>query len=197
MTPYGQLRRPLCEPARRAGAATKIVCLAIACLLAAFNLSARSPAEYEVKAAFLFNFAKFVEWPQKVFVNNTEPIVIGIVGEDPFGDAFAAIVKEQTAQGRKIEIRNYKVDEDCGGCHLLFVPRSVGSQTRDILQRIRGRPILTVGESEDFLRHGGNINFALVDKTVRFDINAKAAEQVGLKASSKLLAIARSVISSS
>src|SRR5687767_3410760 len=111
MIPYEHLRRPPCEPARR-GTEIKILCLAIACLLTAFNLSARSPAEYEVKAAFLFNFAKFVEWPTNVFPSERESIVIGIVGDDPFGDAFAAIVKEETAQGRKVEIRHYRANED-------------------------------------------------------------------------------------
>jgi hypothetical protein len=196
MTPYGHLERPVCKPARRAGTATKIACLLICWLLTAFHLSARAPAEYEVKAAFLFNFVKFVEWPTNVFPSDNKSIVIGIVGDDPFGEAFTAIVKEQTAQGRKVEIQHYKANEDFNDCHLLFVTRSVAGQTEDILQRIRGRPILTVGENEDFLRQGGIIGFALVQKTVRFDINPKAAEQVGLKASSKLLAVARSIVHS-
>jgi len=194
---HGHFTTPLCEPAgREAGRGMKTLCLTIFFLLTAVNLIAR-PGEYEVKAAFLFNFARFVEWPAKALVRNGDPIVIGIVGDDPFGDALLQIAKEQTAQGRKIEIRYYKADEDCSASHLLFLSRSVAAQTEEILQRLQGRPILTVSEKEGFVRQGGVIEFALVEKTVRFDINATIAMQVGLKVSSKLLAVARSVINSS
>lgn len=167
-------------------------------LLAAMTLQVgAAPTEYQVKAAFLLNFAKFVEWPPKVFSDTNVTLVIGIVGEDPFGDALPQIIQGQTAQGRRIEIRRFKPDEDCGGCQVLFLSRSVADQTEAILQRLQGRPVLTVSEKEDFARRGGVIGFALVDKAVRFDINARAAEALELKISSKLLAVARSVLKTS
>jgi hypothetical protein len=175
----------------------RAVCLLLLFLLATFSLNARQPSEYEVKAAFLLNFAKFVEWPPKAFPDSNAPLVIGILGDDPFGDVLPKIVKDQTAQGRRIEIRYFKDDEDYGNCHVLFLSRSVADQTKDILQGLQGRPILTVSDKEDFTRQGGVINFALVEKTVRFDINAQAAEAADLKVSSKLFAVARSVVKSS
>lgn len=167
------------------------------CTLLASGLNARPPTEYEVKAAFLFNFSKFVEWPPKAFTSESSPMVIGIVGDDPFGDALAQLVKDQTAQGRNIEIRHFAADEDCSASHLLFLSRSVAARTGEILRRIQGRPIVTVSEKDNFVRQGGVIGFVLVEDSVRFDINASTAERVGLKASSKLLAVARSVVNTS
>jgi hypothetical protein len=171
--------------------------VALLFLLASFNSSARQVGEYEEKAAFLLNFAKFVEWPPKAFQDANAPFVIGIVGDDPFGGALPQIVKGQTAQRRRIEIRHYKVAEDCGGCHLLFLSRPVAAQSEEILQRLKGQPVLTVSEQENFVRQGGTIGFVVVGKSVRFDINAKAAAAANLKISSKLLAVARAVLKSS
>jgi hypothetical protein len=172
------------------------VCVALLFLLPTFSLNGRESGEDEVKAAFLLNFAKFVEWPSKAFHDSKAPFVIGIVGADPFGDALLQIVKGQTAQRRRIEIRHFKLAEDCGDCHLLFLSRSLVAQTDHILKRLEGRPVLTVSEKENFVRQGGVIGFAVVDKSVRFDINAKAAAAADLKVSSKLLAVAREVLQS-
>jgi hypothetical protein len=171
--------------------------IALLLLLGAFSLSARQPGEHEVKAAFLFNFAKFVEWPAKAFPDPNAAVVIGIVGDDPFGDVLPLLVQGQTAQGRRIQIRHFTNENECGDCHLLFLSRSVAGRTGEILRRLQGRPVVTVSEREDFVRQGGMIGFALVDKTVRFDINTKAAEAVAVRLSSKLLAVARSVVKSS
>ena len=166
-------------------------------LLATFNSTARQVGEYEEKAAFLLNFAKFVEWPPKAFQDANAPFVIGIVGDDPFGAALLQIVKGQTAQGRPIKIRHFKVAEDYDGCHLLFLSRSLAAQTDHILKRLEGQPVLTVSEQDNFVRQGGTIGFVVVGKSVRFDINAKAAAAANLKVSSKLLALARVVLKSS
>jgi len=171
--------------------------LALLFLLATLSLKARQVGEYDVKAAFLLNFAKFVDWPPKGFPDASAPLVIGIVGDDPFGAALPQLVQGQTALGRRIEVRHFKADEDCAACHLVFLSRSVAGRTEEILQRLKGRPVLTVSEKDDFVRQGGVIGFALVDKSVRFDINARAAEAADLKISSKLLAVARSVLKSS
>jgi hypothetical protein len=154
----------------------------------------RSPSEYEVKAAFLYNFAKFVEWPAPSFKSETAPFVLGIVGEDPFGNALPAVVEHEQVKGRPVEIRHYREGEDFTGCHLLFISRSEAKRLRQLLPAADKNSILTVGEDADFLSQGGMINFALVNKSVRFDINKKATTQAGLKISSKLLAVARSVV---
>ncbi len=182
---------------RTGTAAWTSACLALLFLLATFNSTARQIAEYEEKAAFLLNFAKFVEWPTKAFQDANTPFVIGIVGDDPFGDNLLQIVKGQTAQRRRIEIRHFKVAEDYDGCHLLFLGRSLVAQTAHILKRLDGQPVLTVSEQENFVRQGGTIGFVVVGKSVRFDINAKAAAAANLKVSSKLLAVARAVLKSS
>lgn len=178
------------------GRSGAVVLLCIACLLTP-RVAAGQPTEYEVKAAFLLNFTRFVEWPQMAFPDPGAPLVIGIVGEDPFGDVLPKLVQGQKAQGRPIEIRRFREAEDCGDCHVLFLSRSVADEAKRILRRLGSRPVLTVNENEDFVRDGGVIRFALVNETVRFDINLKAAEAAELKVSSKLVAVARSVVKSS
>ncbi len=168
--------------------------LAILVLLPTLGLGGRQSEEYEVKAAFLLNFAKFVEWPSKAFPDSKSPFVIGIVGVDPFGDALPQLIKRQTVQQRPIVIRRFKVAEDFSGCHILFLSRSLAAQTDHVLERMKELPVLTVSEREDFVQRGGVIGFAHADKAVRFDINVQAAAAVDLKVSSKLLAIARVVV---
>jgi hypothetical protein len=186
------------KKAFRTGAAAGVPAgVALLVLLAGFNSSARQVGEYEEKAVFLLNFAKFVEWPAKTFPDAKAPFVIGILGDDPFGDALVKIVKGQTARGRRIEVRHFKATEDYGGCQLLFLSRSVAAQSEEILQRLQGQPVLTVSEQENFVRQGGTIGFVVVGKSVRFDINARAAAAANLKVSSKLLAVARMVLKSS
>lgn len=170
------------------GACLGLLVLALCCS------AGRTPSEYEVKAAFLYNFAKFVEWPAPSFKSETTPFVLGIVGEDPFGDALPAVVEHEQVRGRRVEIRRYREGEDFTGCHLLFISRSEAKRLRQLLLAAGKSGILTVGEDADFLSQGGMINFALVSKSIRFDINKKATTQAGLKISSKLLAVARSVL---
>ena len=154
----------------------------------------RAPSEYEVKAAFLYNFAKFVEWPAASFKGDTTPFVLGIVGEDPFGSTLSALVEREQVKGRPVEIRRYHEGEDFAGCHLLFISRSEAARLSQLLPLAEKHSVLTVSEHPDFLSQGGMINFALVKQSVRFDINKKATTQAGLKISSKLLAVARAVL---
>jgi hypothetical protein len=173
----------------------RVVGLAFLLLLATGSLGARQVSEYDVKAAFLLNFAKFVEWPPRAFASTNAPVVLGIVGKDPFGAALQ-ILQGQTAQGRRIEVRHFAADAGLQDCHLVFLTRSVAGQMDDILRRVHGRPVLTVSDLEDFARQGGMIGFVLVDRTVRFDINPGAAKAVELKLSSRLLALARTLVKS-
>lgn len=153
--------------------------------------------EYKVKAAFLLNFARFAEWPDSTNKNKA-PLVIGVVGEDPFAETLPGTISGQTAQGRSIEIRYLGADEPAANlvaCHILFLSRSAKTEEQaGILEKVRGHPVLTISDRENFIRQGGMVGFVLVDKRVRFDINLRATMSERLVLSSKLLNVANSVI---
>ncbi len=165
----------------------------IACFLAiamtAAAQSARAP-EYEVKAAFLYNFAKFVEWPSASLAPSFR---ICVLGRDPFGVALSNIVQSKSISGRPIVRVQLQSPAEVRLCHVLFISQSDPEALKQVLERTRGLPVLTVGESADFLRLGGSINFVLEQDRVRFEINLESAERHHLKLSSKLLAVARVV----
>jgi hypothetical protein len=152
--------------------------------------------EHDVKAAFLLNFARFVEWPAEAFSSSNAPLVVGVMGESPFGDALQRTLSQQTARGRPITLRTISENEDGSQCHLLFVSQNLAPSYEQILNRLRKAPVLTVGETTPFAKQGGIIEFNRVNDSVRFDINAVAAESAGLRFSSKLLAVARTVLRS-
>lgn len=158
---------------------------------------AESPAaltEYQVEAAFLYNFAKYVSWPTRAFAAATDPILIGILGDDPFGDDLVrAVTREKPVQGRSFRVVHARNAADLVRCHLVFISRSEDSRLAQHLASLRraGSPALTVGESPAFLAAGGAIRFVVEDKKVRFEINARAAEAAGISISSKLLSLAR------
>ena len=153
--------------------------------------SARAP-EYQVKAAFLYNFAKFVEWPSPALSSSTS-FRICVLGRDPFGDALSNIVQGKAISGHSILSMQVQSAAEARSCHVLFLSQSDPETLKQGLERLRGLPILTVGESPDFLPLGGMINFVLEQDRVRFEINLAAAERHHLKLSSKLLAVARVV----
>ena len=149
--------------------------------------------EYQIKAAFLYNFAKFVEWPPEAFSDAKSPIVIAILGEDPFDPSLEEIIAGKTVQGRPLVVKHWKNLDGSWQCHILFVSASARGFLGDIFQKTGLSNVLTVGEMEGFAQRGGMINFILFENKVRFEINHKAAESAGLKISSKLLSLARKV----
>ena len=151
------------------------------------------PTEYQVKAAFLFNFAKFVEWPPGTFPGEASPVVIGLVGEDPFGEALDQSIQNKLVQGHPLILRRLRVNEDLKQCHVLFVSRSEKQRLGEILAAVKGSAVLTVSEVDQFLEQGGMINFFIESESVKFGINVQAAQSSGLKLSAKLLAVARNV----
>ena len=156
------------------------------------NLRAQPPpSEYQVKAAHLLNFLKFVEWPEDSFADPLAPIVIGVVGEDPFGSALPEVVIGKTVQGRDLVLRKYRVGEDLRGAHLLFISASEKKQLSQILSSLRGSSVLTVADTEGFLEAGGMIQFLNENEQVRFAINADAVNGSRLKMSAKLLRLAK------
>ena len=149
-----------------------------------------SSSEYEVKAAFLYNFTRFVSWPSDGEHKSQEPFVIGIFGRDPFGDLLEGVVGGKTFHGRKIDVHRYESSQDLTSCHILFICKSERYQFTQILKKIQGFGVLSVGDADNFTRSGGMIRLFVEENKVRFEINVEAAEQAGLKLSSKLLNLA-------
>lgn len=147
--------------------------------------------EYQVKAAFLYNFAKFVEWPTQAFATASAPLVIGVLGENPFHDTLRQVVEGKTIDGHPLRVKELRSLKEVGACHILFISTSERRQLPDILKLLKGAAVLTVGEMDGFTEAGGMINFVLVEGTkIRFQINKSAATSGGLKVSSKLLGLA-------
>jgi YfiR/HmsC-like len=145
-----------------------------------------SMGEYQVKALFLCNFVKYVDWPD----NASSPIIIGILGQDNFNGSLAHAVEGKNFNGRPIIIKHLSTDDDVGGCAILFISASENSRLDEILGKTGTLPILTVGEDETFLQKGGIINFALKEDKIHLQINLKVAQKVNLQISSKLLSVA-------
>lgn len=148
--------------------------------------------EYRVKAAFLYNFARFVSWPDEQ--PNSEPLVIGVLGKDPFGDVLESTIKGKTVSGRPFRVLRLSAGEsvaDC--CHILFVSSSERRDAGKLIAALDGAPVLTVGEFDGFLDKGGMIGFLIEDGAVRIDVNLEAAEAARLELSSQLMRVARTV----
>jgi hypothetical protein len=157
------------------------------------NLPAQTAAGYEVKAAFLYNFAQFVEWPTNAFADAQSPIVIGILGEDPFGASLNEIVRGENVNGRPLAIAHYQRVEDIKACQILFISQSESRRLEEILASLKGRGILTVGDIDGFAKRGGMIRFVIENNRVRFRIDVEAAKAANLTISSKLLRLAEIV----
>jgi hypothetical protein len=148
-------------------------------------------SEYQVKAAYLLNFLKFVEWPEDAFADPLAPIVIGIAGNNPFGFALQQVTLGKTVQGRDLIVRHYHAGEDLRGSHILFISASEQKRLPQIFSSLRGSSVLTVADMDRFLEAGGMIQFSLEETQVRFTINLNATNQTKLKLSSKLLSVGR------
>lgn len=149
-----------------------------------------SLTKHQVEAVFLFNFAKYVDWPAAAFTNATAPITIGVLGTDPFGDSLQHAVEGKTINGRPFVIKHLASDSELGDCQILFISNSEASQMGEILVKAGTLPILTVGEGDLFAQNGGIINFVLKSGNVRLEIDLVAAKKAGLTISSRLLAVA-------
>ena len=177
----------------------------------AAQASPETNREYQIKAAFLYNFVKFTDWPGEPVadgskpstIDSNEPMTIGIIGEDPFGDAFEPI-KDKRVKGRKIVLKRFKgleeskqSNEQIKGvrkCHLLFICRSQKEQLGEIIDLVKDRPVLTVADMQGFLESGGMINFIVEENKIRFEINLTAARHAGLRISSRLLGLAKRIL---
>jgi hypothetical protein len=151
---------------------------------------ATAPNEYQVKAAFLYNFPKFIDWPSGAFPDSSSPFTICLLGHDPFGRSLEDLFLNKTINGRRTAIARAQRVEGCPVCQIIFVSSQESPHLTEIAAALRGRNVLLVGESEEFAGAGGTIQFFIQDNRVRFVINTDAADRAGLKISSKLLALA-------
>jgi hypothetical protein len=152
--------------------------------------AAETSREYLIKAAFLYNFAKFTEWPAGSFPDSAAPLDVCVFGEDPFGGALESIAGK-TIRGRRVAVHKVASIEAGATCHLLFISTSEATRLTGILESLRGRPVLTIAEMPGFARSGGIINLKTnPDDRIRFEINIGIAKRVGLRLSSKLLNLA-------
>jgi YfiR/HmsC-like len=149
--------------------------------------------EYKLKAAMLYNLTHFVEWPGSAYPDRHAPILLCILGQDPFASSLTSTIPKDTDNDRPVVLRHLQSDKEIPGCHILYISSSERKTTAHIFSTLNGSGILTVGEMTQFAAHGGMIQFSLEDQHVRFDINLDAASRAGLKISSKLLALAQIV----
>ncbi len=161
-------------------------------LLCGSRVSAQGsrPTEYQVKAAFLFNFAKFVDWPPNSFASPQSPFLICILGNDPFGQAIDETLRGQSIGGRRVAVQRVRDASELRHCQMAFISSTEQRHLDSILQAVQGANVLLVGESPGFAAAGGAIQFEMQDDRVRFSINPDAAARAGLRVSSKLLSLA-------
>jgi hypothetical protein len=151
------------------------------------SAQATTPHEYQIKAVFLFNFAQFVDWPPTVFADPRAPLIIGVLGEDPFGSILDDTLRGETIGERTLVIKRYRRREDIDHCHILFISQSEGTRLEAIVQGLRGRHVLTVSDTDGFALRGVMIRFVTEKSKIRFRINLDAAKAASLVISSKLL----------
>jgi len=161
-------------------------------LITNLSLVAQAPQarEYELKAVFLYNFAQFVEWPATAFSNSEAPLVIGVVGKNPFGARLKDIVSGEKVNGHEVTVQYYDNAEDIGKCHILFINLSEANKREQVLELLKGRNILTVSDVSGFPAEGGMIRLFTRDNKIRFEVNLEASRAAGLTISSKLLRLA-------
>ena len=154
-----------------------------------FSLSAQqTPSrEYQLKAVFLFNFTQFVEWPNNAFSSEQAPLVIGILGSDPFGSYLEDAIAGEKINGHPLVIQRYSTTEEIGSCQILFINLTEANKKEQIIAKMKGRNVLTVSDSPDFMQRGGMIRFFRKQDKIKLEVNLEAAKTSNLVISSKLL----------
>ena len=185
----------LARDARRAGGGlrARVAAILAAALLLAGAAPGQSVNEYEIKAAFLYNFAKFVEWPEDTFASPADPVSLCLAGGNPFGNILNRTVGGKSVAGHAFSVRQVSSFSASRDCQILFVTGSDSKLLRDFERNHCKSGVLTVGEAPDFTSHGGMIAFHLEHGTVRLKINLAAADAAQMRISSKLLSLAEVV----
>lgn len=167
------------------------ILVAVACVPCIPEAAASDDLEHVVKAGFIYNFTKFIEWPESAFADPEAPIVIGILGKDPFGKQLDEAIKGETSRGRPLVVQRFERAEEAKACHLLFVANSEVARLKEVLRTIQGTPVVTVGEADDFVEGGGVIGFQVEEGRVRFIVNVDAAARTGAKIGSQMLNLSK------
>jgi hypothetical protein len=149
--------------------------------------------EYQIKAAFLYKFCFYVDWPAAAFADATSPLVLGVAGADALVQELREVVDTHTINGRPINVRHITADSDLNGLHLLFIARSEQSREPQLLAQVQGRPVLVVTETPAELGSGSSINFAVENNRIRFDVDLTTTERRDLRLSAQLLKVARAI----
>lgn len=168
-----------------------LICASLVLPICAQTGSSSDSSEYLIKAGFIYNFAKLTDWPASAFPQSDSPIIIGILGNDPFGGTLDEVLAGKKVNGRTFVVRHLKWGTELKDCTILFVSTSEAAHLDELFHLIKGLPVLTIGEMPNFARHGGIINFVLEDDKVRFEVNVEAAKQADIVISSRLLSLAR------
>jgi hypothetical protein len=186
--------KPMIRLCDRCSAGLRAFLCVVALAGLVFSTRAETAEEREsaLKAAFLFNFFSYVQWPSKANEPNEAPFIVGVIGDSSLDPAFAAL-SGKLAKGRRIEVRKLDDLSKIEGCHLIFITASEEKRVGQILEQTKNHAILTVGESSGFTREGGMINLVPLRNRYQLEINPDAAEKVGLTLSSQLLKLARIV----
>jgi hypothetical protein len=164
----------------------------IGCSVLYAHAQASSVSEYRVKAAFVYNFAKFVDWPAVAFANHQAPLILCIVGTDPFGAALE-ILKDKTIKHRKLVVQHKSQRETLNDCQIIFISASEHRLLGQLLGPLQDKLILTVSDMDGFLEVGGMINLMTVANKIRFEVNLDAVRRAGLTISAQLLKLATAV----
>ena len=162
-------------------------------LLVSTQAGAERPvSEYELKAAFIYNFTRFTEWPNTAFDDENPSFNICVYGEDPFGDAFSSFLDKKAA-GRSIVYRRIPRGESSAGCQILYISGSESAQQRQVLAQLAAAPVLTVSDMKDFASQGGMVGLVRKDRKIGIQINLSSVHSAGLRVSAKLLSVAEVV----
>src|SRR5665213_2368272 len=156
---------------------------------AAGRAQVSQPSEYQLKSAFIYNFAKFIDWPTETSTNDKPPFIIGVLGDNPFGNNLEQIIAGKQINERPVSVQFFHTAAEATNCQILFISKSEKKHFSEIIKSLHGIAILTVSETDQFIESGGMINFVEADSKIRFQINDKAAQAAGLKISSKLLGL--------
>jgi hypothetical protein len=148
-------------------------------------------SQTEVKAAFLYNFAKFVEWPAEAFSSETAPIQLGVFGDEDFAAKLGSLLNDKKAHGRFFDVKVFSNPQEAKNFQMVFVAASEAKRAAQVLEAARKSPVLTIGESEQFLDSGGMINFVFEEAQLRFEVNPESADKAKIEISSKLLRLAK------
>jgi hypothetical protein len=172
---------------------TLILSTSLLAIPAQLAWSASETSEAEVKIAYLYNFARYVQWPDSAFASNDAPIVICVLGDGSFVSEAKGIIGSRKVGAHGVQVVTRSAVEQTSNCHILYIPASASAQHSEVISSLGSRSVFTVSESAGFAKNGGVANFIREDRKIRFEINRKAANKAGLKVSARLLRVAKVV----